>query len=171
MGFVPFSHSTSIPPKNHPYASSISSSASSSSSSVFSTDGASSQASASSTNSLQIVWETDHVDAYSSCTDSYLSAHDLAPNGISRALRRGPGKDFRVANEIHADDCRSKPDHTLGAGGDVPPEQRKHPRRNNRSGLDCESTATCHHQPPSLPRQSARKVNFVDNLVGKVAQD
>jgi PHO85 cyclin-5 len=170
MGFVPFSHSTSIPPKNHPYASSISSSASSSSSSVFSTDGASSQASASSTNSLQIVWETDSVDAYS-CADSYLSAHELVPNnGISRALRRGSGKDFRVANEIATDDCRSKPDPTPGTGGDIPPEQRKNPRRNNRSGLDCESTAACHHQKPSLPRPSARKVNFVDNLVDSAAQ-
>ncbi|KAH0538076.1 hypothetical protein FGG08_005288 [Glutinoglossum americanum] len=168
MGFVTFSHA-SAPPNNHPYASSISSSASSSSSSVFSTDGASSQASTSSTNSLQIVWETDSVDAYS-CGDSYLPAHDLAPNSISRALRRCPGKDFRIAPEIAADDCRSKPDPTPIPESTVPLEHRKHTRRNSRAGLDCESTTGCHFQPPPLRRQSDRKVNFVDNLVDSAAQ-
>ena len=170
MGFVPFSHSTSMPPNNHPYASSISSSASSSSSSVFSTDGTSSQASASSTNSLQIVWETDSVDTYT-CADSSLPAHDPATNGVSRALRRCQGKDSRVAPDNITDDCRSKADANSILGGAVPPEQRRHPRRNSRSGLDCESATGCQHQPPSLSRQITRKVNFVDSLVGKVAQD
>ncbi|KAI9786394.1 MAG: hypothetical protein M1839_006854 [Geoglossum umbratile] len=158
-----------MPPGNHPYASSISSSASSSSSSVFSTDGASSQASTSSTNSLQIVWETDSVDTYA-CADSSLPAHDLATNGVSKALRRCQGKDFCVAPDNVTDDCRSKSDSNLVVGGVVPPEQRRHPRRNSRSGLDCESTTGCPHQPPSLPRQSARKVNFVDSLVDSAAQ-
>lgn len=40
----------------------------------------------------------------------------------------------------------------------VPQEQRQHPRR---SSLARDS------RPPSLVRQSERKVNFVDNLVGK----
>lgn len=51
----------------------------------------------------------------------------------------------------------------LKVDGPVPPELRMHPRRTN-------SVAASGHAarpPPCLLRQSERKVNFVDNLVGK----
>jgi hypothetical protein len=40
----------------------------------------------------------------------------------------------------------------------VPSQQRQHPRR---------SSSAKTHRPPPLVRQADRKVNFVDNLVGK----
>ena len=42
---------------------------------------------------------------------------------------------------------------------EVPPELRQNPRRTSTSRSGC---------PPSLVRQCDRKVNFVDNLVGKI---
>jgi hypothetical protein len=49
------------------------------------------------------------------------------------------------------------------ADGVVPSELRTHPRRTNSYA----SSATSARPPPCLLRQSERKVNFVDNLVGK----
>jgi hypothetical protein len=45
----------------------------------------------------------------------------------------------------------------------VPPEMRQHPRRTNSLAANGSSA----RPPPCLLRQSERKVNFVDNLVGK----
>jgi hypothetical protein len=50
----------------------------------------------------------------------------------------------------------------------VPPELRKHPRRTN-GGIQS-SGLPCARPPPCLLRQSERKVNFVDNLVGKCSR-
>ena len=50
----------------------------------------------------------------------------------------------------------------------VPPELRKHPRRTN-SGIQSNGVS-CARPPPCLLRQSERKVNFVDNLVGKCSR-
>lgn len=47
----------------------------------------------------------------------------------------------------------------------VPPELRNHPRRTN-SGLQTNGASGA-RPPPCLLRQSERKVNFVDNLVGE----
>jgi hypothetical protein len=47
--------------------------------------------------------------------------------------------------------------------GVVPSELRTHPRRTNSYS----SSAPSARPPPCLLRQSERKVNFVDNLVGK----
>jgi hypothetical protein len=47
--------------------------------------------------------------------------------------------------------------------GVVPSELRTHPRRTNSYA----SSAPSARPPPCLLRQSERKVNFVDNLVGK----
>lgn len=47
--------------------------------------------------------------------------------------------------------------------GAVPPELRMHPRRTNSVA----SNGPAARPPPCLLRQSERKVNFVDNLVGK----
>jgi hypothetical protein len=49
------------------------------------------------------------------------------------------------------------------ADGVVPSELRTHPRRTNSNA----SSAPSARPPPCLLRQSERKVNFVDNLVGK----
>lgn len=47
--------------------------------------------------------------------------------------------------------------------GAVPPELRMHPRRTNSVA----ASGPAARPPPCLLRQSERKVNFVDNLVGK----
>lgn len=128
----------------HPYASSISSSASSSSSSVFSVDGFSAQSSISSasTNPVDIIWENESEF-----------------QGTGRGLAPSNDANFRCARG--------------GARGSVPrvteavaPELRKHPRRTN-SYMTQSNGVTCPRPPPCLMRQSERKVNFVDNLVGK----
>jgi len=49
------------------------------------------------------------------------------------------------------------------ADGSVPPELRMHPRRTNNTTANGPAA----RPPPCLLRQSERKVNFVDNLVGK----
>jgi hypothetical protein len=50
----------------------------------------------------------------------------------------------------------------------VPPELRKHPRRtSNHVSQSNGVSSACPRPPPSLVRQCERKVNFVDNLVGK----
>jgi hypothetical protein len=51
----------------------------------------------------------------------------------------------------------------------VAPELRQHPRRTNTCSQPNGFVSSCARQPPSLVRQSERKVNFVDKLVGKLA--
>jgi hypothetical protein len=51
----------------------------------------------------------------------------------------------------------------------VPPELRKHPRRTS-TYVAQSNGAPCARPPPCLMRQSERKVNFVDNLVGTASQ-
>lgn len=125
----------------HPYpSSSVSSSASSSSSSVFSLDGVSTQGSISSTstNPVDVIWEHD---------GEYPAGRGLASlqGSRERACLRAP-----VPKPTDAP---------------VAPELRKHPRR---TGVQASSgSATAARPPPCLMRQSERKVNFVDNLVGK----
>lgn len=125
-----------------PYASSsVSSSASSSSSSVFSLDAASTQSSVSSTstNPVDVIWENEH--------DSFGGRHSSLSHYGSQGSLRGsipkPAPDAAVA-----------------------PELRKHPRRTN-SYVTQSNGAPCARPPPCLMRQSERKVNFVDNLVGE----
>lgn len=48
----------------------------------------------------------------------------------------------------------------------VPPELRKHPRRTSTYVVQSNGVP-CARPPPCLMRQSERKVNFVDNLVGE----
>lgn len=128
----------------HPYASSISSSASSSASSIFSVDGLSTQSSISSvsTNPVDIIWENENE-----C------------QGTGRGLAPSNDANFRYARG--------------GARGSIPkvteavaPELRMHPRRTN-SYVTQSNGVTCPRPPPCLMRQSERKVNFVDNLVGE----
>jgi hypothetical protein len=124
---------------SHPYASSISSSASSSSSSVFSLDAVSAQSSISSTstNSVDVIWENE--------SEYHAGGRGLGATGGVRGCFRGTAP--------------------KAADAAVPPELRKHPRRTS-SGLQS-SGVSCTRPPPCLLRQSERKVNFVDNLVGE----
>lgn len=119
------------------YASSLASSASSSVSSVFSVDGLSSQSSISSAN----------------------SSFDAAWENDARGSRC---QGLTFANESNQT-CflggRSYGSKTV-VENVVAPELRQHPRRTA-------SSTTCARQPPSLVRQSERRVSFVDNLVGK----
>ena len=150
------------PPRSHPYASSISSSASSSTSSVFSVDAASSQVSSSSSStssSVHIGWETDDIWS-SSRTRAPVSGNDtnavnsntFAPiSRVSTHPRYQPPKCQDLATE------RILP--PLRTDLPLPAEQRQHPRRS--------STTTNNRPPPALVRQSERKVNFVDCLVGE----
>ncbi|KAH8431644.1 PHO85 cyclin-5 [Aspergillus melleus] len=127
----------------HPYtSSSVSSSASSSSSSVFSLDGLSTQGSISSTstNSVDVIWEND--GEYPAAGRGLPSLH--APRERAACYLKVPQPDL--------------PTHLP-----VAPELRKHPRRT--SHLQGNNGTT--RPPPCLMRQSERKVNFVDNLVGK----
>lgn len=54
----------------------------------------------------------------------------------------------------------------------VAPESRQHPRRTQRldsyQSQDGDTIVSCPRPPPSLVRQSERKDNFVDSLVGKL---
>lgn len=126
-------------PYAHPYASSVSSSASSSSSSVFSLDGVSGQSSVSSTstNPVDVIWENDAGDSLPARPPLYSHHH-------SQGLVRG---------------------NIPKIDPPVPAELRKHPRRTNSYVV--QNGVPCPRPPPCLMRQSERKVNFVDNLVGE----
>ena len=127
----------------HPYASSASSSASSSTSSVFSLDGVPAQSSVSSAATLpvDVIWENE---------GEYAAGGRGLPVVGARGCLRGNAP--RVAESAV-----------------VPPELRKHPRRTNSATQA--NGASCTRPPPCLLRQSERKVNFVDNLVGKLWRD
>lgn len=128
----------------HPYELSTSSSASSSSSSVFSLDGVSNQSSVStaSTNLADVIWENDG--------ETQVTGRDNLPsNEIS----------FRCPQGFAGDSATKATDAVV-------PELRKHPRRTN-SYVTQSNGSSCPRAPPCLMRQSERKVNFVDNLVGR----
>ena len=72
--------------------------------------------------------------------------------------------------------CISRTEHSIHLPNVVQPsigcafpEQRQHPRRTQPSAEGCSgSGAPYPRPPPSLIRQSERKENFVDSLVGKL---
>jgi len=135
--------------KNNPYTSSIASSATSSSSSVFSADNHSSQSSApsSSKSSLHAGWESEHSESLAVTDDQVASVDPTLQNAehhVSQHVAFGP----RVTEYA------------------VAPELRQHPRRTSAQ-IDTPSGCTVARPPPSLVRQSDRKDNFVESLVGK----
>lgn len=153
----PESSSTFMNSSHHPYTSSIASSASSSSASVFSADSVSSQTSVSSTStsSIHIVWGTE--DRKSSSPVDEDTPQYAAP------LRK-----VEARKEIFEDNslAASNIDTT------VVPDLRQHPRRTKPLASQDQNYGTsatdCPRPPPTLVRQCDRKVNFVDNLVGKL---
>lgn len=129
------------------------SSVSSAASSIFSVDAASSQSSVASSacsSSLEIGWDADSV-ASLSCSEYHLARHATAPAITSSAV--GAAATHRPSSPV-----RSR-------SACVPAEQRLNRRRTNRGDrrIDCPAAV---RPPPSLVRQSDRKVNFVDSLVG-----
>lgn len=145
---------------NHPYGSSIASSASSSSSSIFSIDAPSSQSSvaSSSTSSLNAVWENENEDE---CFLKYQSSQQSA----TIASECSPGHKSSTAKHIQRGaelPCKA-----------VSPEARKNPRRTHRLpaiNVNHGVSGPCSRPPPALVRQSERKDNFVDSLVGKLSR-
>ena len=137
---------------NHPYALSITSSASSSTSSVFSLDAPSSQSSVSSTSTS---WESEQDAAY-------LLNHAASREPVSYAS-------VQEATVITSYQPKPRPVQNNQFNA-VASESRQHPRRtqpqNQPNGC---STAAGAKPPPSLVRQSERKDNFVESLVGKLS--
>ena len=150
-----FYHPTSgISPENFPYASALSSSASSSTSSVFSD--AASQASSTSSTSCPSNWESDE---WSTSTGQIATATSVNFSSIA-ALQ--PISRVSTFPQYQASACRETVQERLPSLRQVeaiaPVEQRQHPRRS--------SSTINQRAPPQLIRQSDRKVNFVDCLVG-----
>lgn len=142
-----------ISPENLPYASALSSSASSSTSSVFSD--AASQASSTSSTSYPATWESDE---WSSSTGQIATATAV---NFSNVAALQPISRVSTFPQYQASACRETAQERLPSLRQVelvaPVEQRQHPRR---------SSTTVQRAPPQLVRQSDRKVNFVDCLVG-----
>lgn len=138
------------------YGSSVSSAASSSSSSVFSIDAPSSQSSvSSSTNSAYVTWDSENIGSY------FPADYDVPHHAAA-------------ATSEDADVFTSRPVAPRIEPGPaaVPLESRQHPRRTQPSAQQDSRTACTAavgpRPPPSLVRQSDRKLNFVDGLVGKL---
>jgi len=151
------SSSTSMNSNHHPYTSSIASSASSSSSSVFSADSVSSQASVSSasTGSIHFVWGTQDRRSYSPVADD---TPQYAPSlRTVEALKDVSKPAAPATNNIDTAVVR---------------DLRQHPRRTKPLAQQDQTHRTiateCPRPPATLVRQCDRKVNFVDNLVGKL---
>ena len=144
---------------NHLYGPSIPSSASSSSTSVFSVDVISSQSSQSSgsTSSSSSILENESADSYFSQIQHQLPHNtEAAPDSFNTVVNG----------------ARQEPTRLQGRSDAVPAELRRNPRRTQRLSPSNDPNGchtTCHpRQPPSLIRQSDRKYNFVDSLVGKL---
>ena len=143
----------------YPYSPSIASTASSSSDSVFSVDAPSSQSSECSS------------DSWSTSTDQSSWSHEpehpyLQDSDATAQL----SEDFASTNRCLSPKFRtSYPVYAVQA---VAPESRQHPRRTQRlESVECKDGKTrslCPRAPPPLVRQSERKDNFVDSLVGKL---
>jgi hypothetical protein len=120
-----------------PYEPSIASSASSSQTSIFS-DAVSAQSSVASSVSDDFrSGQEDARDRY--CAPAQLQHKYIANAQLSQA-------------------CQQQQQLSYADVTSVPSQQRQHPRR---------SSLAKHQRPPPLVRQADRKVNFVDNLVGK----
>ncbi len=100
----------------------------------------SSTTSASSASSLPVVRETEN--AHRTSYSFQNSAHNTTASEASNDTITSCSNTIRPSTRVEA---------TRKSG------QRQHPRRTNR----------LQESPPSLIRQNNRKVNFVDNLVGK----
>ena len=137
----PISCSTVIA-ETYPYEPSIASSASSSVSSVFSDTA--SQTSSTSSNS-----QAEGDDLSSERVNPLQPVNEFNPTTFFPGVYHGH----------HPFVTSKNPAINIQTAAQAPPEQRQHPRRCSLAGGQ---------RPPPLVRQSERKVNFVDNLVGKL---
>ena len=143
--------------KNYPYSPSCESTASSSTSSLFSIDAPSSQSSVSSTSGgwSSSGWIHEHEAHYYSGHQS-LQSSETSPND-----------DAAIPTYSQSHTSRVQPPTEV-----VAPQSRQHPRRTQRlnscESQDGKNTHMCPRAPPPLVRQSERKDNFVDSLVGKL---
>lgn len=137
--------------KSYPY----SPSASSTSSSTFSTSSVDAPSSQSSTSSISADWSgsTYTENQYYYNRDTYSQSGNESSNE-------------EVTISSYAPRSRS-------FNGVVDSDLRQHPRRtqrlNSSESQDGNSTSQCPRAPPALVRQSERKDNFVDSLVGKLS--
>ena len=129
-----------------PYPPSVTSSVSSSQDSIFS-DTASTQSSIAS--SLSDDFRTGQEDTSQACAQAYLQQQAKAGQAIAAQQQR-------LQCMLKAQCTQQAPSYADVTS--VPSEQRQHPRR---------SSLARNQKPPPLVRQCDRKLNFVDNLVGK----
>lgn len=128
------------------YTRSLASSPTSSTSSIFSLDAPSSQSSVSSTSSS---WDSDNDSAY--------SVNQVVPqqHNVYTAITAIEESKARI---VHIDPVKA-----------VASESRQHPRRTQApTQIDGPLANTVPRPPPSLVRQSERKDNFVESLVGEL---
>ena len=145
--------------KDYPYSPSLASTASSSSSSVFSLDAPSSQSSASSSAGWSSsAWNSENENETHYFTNRHISR---------RSNLDSSDEELIITSYLPCAQPQAHP----------PPEavaltSRQHPRRTQRlnsyESQDGKSVSSCPRPPPSLVRQSERKENFVDSLVGKL---
>ena len=144
--------------KSYPYSLSIASTASSSSSSVFSIDAPSIQSSVSSSSAgwSSSVWNNENENPYFSSYHVPERTASASSSGAVVITSYAPCPSSRVQPPVEV----------------IPSESRQNPRRTQRlnsyESQDGKVTVGCPRPPPSLVRQSERKDNFVDSLVGKL---
>ena len=145
--------------KNYPYSPSLASTASSSSSSVFSLDAPSSQSSASSSAGWSSsAWNSENENETHYFTNRHISQQSNSSSSDEEVI---------ITSYIPCSQPQAHPPTEA-----VALTSRQHPRRTQRlnsyESQDGKSVSSCPRPPPSLVRQSERKENFVDSLVGKL---
>lgn len=163
-----------------PYSPSTESIASSSWSSVDSIEAPSSQSSLSpqSVHSSTTEWSNDSEDQYYNGRQSRRGSSDSS-NGELAVTYTSHGEVVVTSYTSNAGVLSTSNRNVCPAPCKQPstevlaPEVRKHPRRTQQlNPLDTQAgttTAACSRIPPPLVRQSERKDNFVDSLVGKLS--
>lgn len=145
--------------KKYPYSPSLASTASSSSSSVFSLDAPSSQSSVSSSAG----WSSSAWNSENENENQYFTSRHISQQSTTNSSE----EEVIITSYLPC----SRPPTQSGAEA-VALESRQHPRRTQRlnsyESQDGKSVSLCPRPPPSLVRQSERKENFVDSLVGKL---
>lgn len=99
----------------------------------------------------------------SSISDDFRQSQEDARDRACAQAQLQQSQDGRKPSFDHSNFIGGmKPDHTSAPSyadvTSVPVQQRQHPRR---------TSLAKDRKPPSMPRQCDRKVDFVDNLVGK----
>ena len=148
-----------ISTKHYPYSPSLASTASSSSSSVFSLEAPSSQSSASSSAGWSSsAWHSENENENPYSTSRHISRQSTTSSSDEEVI---------ITSYLP---CSQAQPHSPAEA--VALESRQNPRRTQRlnsyESHDGKIVSSCPRPPPSLVRQSERKENFVDSLVGKL---